>query len=159
MSLTLIPGEKIIKEEDRVWYYGGSHLFEKTVVGHLILTEKQLLFYERRPVNSNSVETVGLAFNLPLTSLIGAKVEERTRSKNTRPLWKNMKQYERILSGRRTLNKSPGIFDAKETYYVLMLTFSVQQVMENPIFEVDDPIGWAKTFETISPVERLEQSL
>lgn len=159
MSLTFIPGEKNIKEEDRVWYYGGSSMFEKMVMGHLILTDKQLLFYERRPVNSNSIETVGLAFNLPLAYMVGAKVEERTRSKNTRPLWKSLKQYERILSGRRTLNKSPGIFDSKETYYVLMLTFSIQQAKENPVFEVNDPIGWIKTFETSSPLERLEQSV
>jgi hypothetical protein len=45
-NLAVVPSEKILKQQKRVWYYGGFSGFNSVAFGHLILTDKNIFFFK-----------------------------------------------------------------------------------------------------------------
>jgi hypothetical protein len=69
--LAIVPNDRILIQQEAVWYYGGCVPFNRVALGHLIVTERWLLFFEQKPValsqffSDTSIETSKLAFVLP----------------------------------------------------------------------------------------------
>lgn len=148
-SLTVVPGEEILMQRERVWYYGGDPSFNKVALGHLIITDKKILFFEQKTValsqllSDVSTETLGLAFTVPLDMLKSAKIETRVRSRGSRPVWRDASVYRKIVSGRRPVNKPAGMLDRKERYFVLIISVNRgKNMVDNLVFEVANPLDW-----------------
>ena len=145
MSYTFIPGEQISKEEDRVWYLGGHSAFTRMMVGQLLGTTERLIFYEKRPTGSKTLETIGLAFEIPLEKVIAAKFEKRLRRSSSRPRWDDFRVYREIIGQQFAANLPPTLLDGKEVYSILLVAIEGDGHPESPTFEVRDPSGWLKT--------------
>jgi len=141
MNFIFIPGEHIAKEEDNVWYLGGHSEFMQIMIGHLAATAEHLTYYQKRPTYSKTLETVKVAFTIPVSKLIAAKFEKRFRSSSSKPKWENLKVYNKIVNGVRPVNSPPALLDGKEIYNVLILAIQGDSQIENLIFEVSDPLG------------------
>jgi len=148
MSYTFIPGEQISKEEDRVWYLGGHSAFTRMMVGQLLATTERLIFYEKRPTGSKTLETIGLAFEIPLEKVIAAKFEKRLRRSSSKPRWDDFRVYREIIGQRFAANLPPTLLDGKEVYSVLLVAIEGDGHPESPTFEVRDPSGWLRTLGT-----------
>ncbi len=145
MSYTFIPGEQISKEEDKVWYLGGHSTFTRMMVGQLITTTERLIFYEKRPTGSKTLETIGLAFEIPLEKVIAAKFEKRLRRSSSRPRWDDFGVYREIMGQQFAANLPPTLLDGKEVYSILLVAIEGDGHPESPTFEVQDPAGWLRT--------------
>lgn len=148
MSYTFIPGEQISKEEDRVWYLGGHSAFTRMMVGQLLATTERLVFYEKRPTGSKTLETIGLAFEIPLEKVIAAKFEKRLRRSSSRPRWDDFRVYREIIGQQFSANLPPTLLDGKEVYSILLVAIEGDGHPESPTFEVRDPSGWLRTLGT-----------
>jgi len=131
-TLILGPGEKVVREDEPVWYHSGYSKYGYSMAGKLVLTNKRFAFVHKTVSSSGgmfgffkktSVETMGIKINIPLDKVIGAATETRERKKGT-------------------LNDPPSLF-SKELYNVLIVSLDAPEGVENPIFEVGDPSGWA----------------
>jgi hypothetical protein len=141
MGYTFIPGEQISKEEDRVWYLGGYSTFARMMVGQLLATTQRLIFYEKRPTGSKTLETIGLALEIPLEKAIAVKFEKRLRRSSSRSRWDDFRVYREIMGRQFAANLPPTLLDSKEVYSVLLVATESDGRPESPIFEVRDPSG------------------
>ncbi|MCL4435621.1 MAG: hypothetical protein M1503_01055 [Thaumarchaeota archaeon] len=148
MSYTFIPGEQISKEEDGVWYLGGHSAFTRMMVGQLLATTERLIFYEKRPTGSKTLEIIGLAFEIPLEKMIAIKSEKRLRRSSSKPRWDDFRVYREIMGQQFTANLPPSLLEGKEVYSVLLVAIEGDGHPESPTFEVRDPSGWLKTLGT-----------
>lgn len=149
MNFTFIPGENIVKEEDNVWYFGRHSEYKQIMIGKLTATSNRLIFYQKEPTLSKTLETKGVVFNIPLDQLIAVKFEKRIRSNSSKPKWDNQKIYRQIVKKERTINLPPTLLDGKNIYNVLIIAFQGISKIENLIFEVIDPLGWLKFIKTV----------
>jgi len=144
LTLTFIPGESVAKEEENVWYYGGYSGLGRMMVGHLVLTNRRIILYEKKPVKK-ALETIGVAIDIPLEKIVAVKFEERGRSPSSRPRWDNPKIYRQTVEGLRRVNLPPNILNGREVYSALMVAIEDEAGLESPTFEVRDPLGWLNT--------------
>jgi len=132
-EIMLGKGEKVIRENDNVYYHGGSVRIGNPMWGKLVLTNKRFLFFQMKMERVGGIfgiggktekRIVGARINIPIGNVVSAMVETRTRKKGT-------------------LNEAPTLL-SKEEYKVLMVSLEnpVTGGVENPVFEVQDPDGW-----------------
>ncbi len=149
MNFTFIPGENIIKEEDYVWYFGNHSEYQQIMIGKLTATSNHLIFYQKEPTKSKTLETKGVVFKIPFNQLIATKFEKRFRSNSSKPRWNNQNIYRQILNKERFINLPPTLLDGTNIYNVLIISFNGISKIENIIFEVIDPLGWLKFVKSI----------
>jgi hypothetical protein len=133
MSIALGAGEKVIREEDNVWYHGGFSRYGGAMIGKLVLTNKRFIYFRKEKTKERGgllglgtkdvLKVVGIAINLPIANVIGASIEQRERKKGT-------------------VNQPASLF-SKETYSLIIVSMETMEGgVENPTFEVRDPAGW-----------------
>lgn len=145
-EIMLGKGEKIIRENDNVFYHGGSARIGHPMWGKLVLTNKRFLFFEMKVEKTGGIfgiggkqqkRIVGARINIPTQNVLSAMVETRTRKKGT-------------------LNEPPTLL-SKEEYKVLMVSLeNPMGGVENPVFEVQDPDGWVYAIQQTIGGETLE---
>lgn len=142
-------GEKVVKEENVVWYFGGYSRAPNPILGKLIVTDSRLIFYEEKPKEraglfSRNIQLapVGVIMSIPIKALIGVSIDRRLRSKSSKPNWR--RNYRNVIKNPSQINRPPGFFDSKEDYSVLILSFDAGYFVENPEFEVPNVEEWVR---------------
>lgn len=148
-NLVVVPNDEILEQQERVWYYGGFLSQNKVALGHLILTNDKILFFEQKPISLGQLvsdiatETLGLVFKIPITNIKSASIEKRIRRLSSKPRWEDVGVYQKIISGKKIINESASVLHRKEEYSVLI--FSVIDENDNQstlVFEVSNPMDW-----------------
>lgn len=110
--------------------------------GRLLLSNKRFAYVEQKEVERGSflakrkeLQTVGIKINLPVEKVIGATVETRQRKKGTR-------------------SDPPSMF-SKENFHLLIVSMETDYGVENPSFEVQNPMDWARTIQAVTGGERV----
>lgn len=130
----------------------------RIIVGQLVATSERLVFYEKKPTRSKTLETVGVAFEIPADKVIAAKFEKRFRSSSSRPRWDNLRVYSQIVNGSHAVNMPPTLLDGKEVYNALVLAVEGKTRPESLTFEVTDPIGWLRVLSEIGGQRDIKES-
>ncbi len=150
-SLAVVPNDRILIQQEAAWYYGGYAPFNRVALGHLIVTERRLLFFEQKPValsqffSDTSIETFSLAFTLLLDTLMSAQVEMRVRGKGGRSNWRDAEMYRKIIGGQQRVNQPSGFFGRKDEYEVLIISVdSGGGGIDTLVFEVEKPANWMR---------------
>ncbi|MCL4435622.1 MAG: hypothetical protein M1387_02785 [Thaumarchaeota archaeon] len=150
-SLAVVPNDRILMQQEAAWYYGGYTSFNRVALGHLIVTERRLLFFEQKPVglsqffSDTSIETFSLAFTLPLDAMRSAQVEMRIRGRGGRPDWRDTEMYRKIMLGQRQINQPVGFLGRKNEYQVLIISVNNGEGrVDSLVFEVENPVEWMR---------------
>jgi len=164
-SLAVVPNDRILMQQEATWYYGGYAPFNRVALGHLIVTERRLLFFEQKPValsqffSDTSIETFSLAFTLPLDTLRSAQVEMRIRGKGGRPNWRDAELYRKIMRGQQQVNQPAGFLGRKNEYQVLIISVNNEGGgVDSLVFEVESPVEWMRVLSREEEEEPLAAS-
>lgn len=129
------------------YYLGNLASFPKLMVGRLLLTSKYLAYHicDIHPggiFQPARLTASGRVLAIPIERVIDVTVEGGTRSKRSRPNWRDKRDFDRKSVGERQLNLPPGPLDSSERYQEVMITTETDNGVEVAIFEVDNPTAW-----------------
>jgi len=118
-----------------------------------MLNSRYLMFHVYEPRYAGVFQTArlnstGRILSIALSSIMDVAIESGVRARASRPNWKDKDDFEKKSSGKRAINRQPGLLDDPEHYSNLMLTTETENGVEIAAFEVQNPQSWEMSLKT-----------
>lgn len=141
------------------YYEGKAHGLPPLMVGKLFLTSRYLGFHTYEVRSSGlfrkaQLAPTGKVLAIGMDKLVDVSIEQGTRSKKSRPNWRDADDFEAKSAGEKALNDGPGILGSTERFRQLMVTYESENGLEVAMFEVADPQAVADKIKSLNAKPR-----